>query len=98
MDPGRESIQERAWHFKSLRTSEAVLPVAASSPALPSQPQESKVVRQKITGAVAPEAQAPTFWTPHKNAKSDKGDKIPCSRGVSRVLSRRGWWSPESTP
>lgn len=101
MDPGRESIQERAWHFKSLRTSERcflwLLLPPAPHPASPRREQGGEAENHRSCGTPMP--RHPCFGLPFKNAKSDKGDKIPCSRVTGGVLSRQGWWSPEkSTP
>ena len=101
MDPGRESTQERAWHFKGLRTSERcflwLLLPPAPHPASPRREQGSEAENHRSCGTPMP--RHPCFGLPFKNAKSDKGDKIPCSRVTGGVLSRQGWWSPEkSTP
>lgn len=79
MDPGKESTQERAWHFKGLRTSKGCFRWLLLPPA-PHQPAqgESKVGRQKITGAVAPQCPGtPALDSLFKMPNLTKGTKFP---------------------
>lgn len=81
MDPGRQSTQERAWHFKGLRTSERCFRWLLRLPA-PTQPApgESKVVRQKITGAIAPRCPGtPALDSLLKMPNLTKGTKFPAA-------------------
>ena len=99
MDPGRASTQEKAWHFKGLRTSERcfrwLLRLPAPHPASPRREQGGEAKNHRSCSTPMP--RHPCFGLPFKNAKPDKGDKIPRSRATGGVLSRQGWWSPEKS-
>ena len=77
----------------------AVLPMAASPacphPASPRREQGGEAENHRSYSTPMP--RHPCFGLPFKNAKPDKGDKIPRSRVTGGVLSRQGWWSPEKS-
>lgn len=91
MDPGRASTQEKAWHFKGLRTSEQcfrwLLRLPAPHPASPRREQGGEAENHRSCSTPMP--RHPCFGLPFKNAKPDKGDKIPCSRATGGVRAGR---------
>lgn len=81
MDPGKESTQERAWHFKGLRTSEGcfrwLLLPPAPHPTSPRREQDGEAENHRSCSTLMP--RHPCFGLPFKNAKPIKGTKFPAA-------------------